>query len=91
MTKQLSREVELNKLGDDELLSLLGWLYDTVRDLEEARKKDEVIEQYKAKIAEYAEEKYVLPIKDYRKNLSAARYIAKLRGLEFKVPERDDV
>lgn len=90
MTKQISRQVEHNKLNDEELLSLLGWLYDTVRDLEEARKKDEVIEQLRAKIAEYAEEKYVLPIKDYKKSLSAARYIAKLRGLEFTPPNKEE-
>ena len=90
MTKPVARQMEHNKLNDEELLSLLGWLYDTVRELEEARKKDTIIEELKAKIAEHAEEKYVLPIKDYRKSLSAARYIAKLRGIEFTPPNKDE-
>lgn len=90
MSKPVMEITEANKMNDDELLSLLGWLYDNIKTLEENKKTDETILAYRAKIEEHAETIYTLPIKDYRKKLAGVRYVAQMRGLEFKVPERDE-
>ncbi len=90
MAKEVIQQMELNKLNDDDLLMHLGYLHEAVKNLEEGQKTDETIAQLKAKIKDYAEERYNLPIKDFRKKLKGARYIAKMRGLKFNIDKEID-
>lgn len=89
MGKEVTHQMESNKLNDDELLGLLGWLHESIKNLEEDKKTDEYLKDLKEKMDDYSAEKYTQPIKDYRKKLSGVRYIAKLRGLSFEVPEKE--
>lgn len=85
MAKEVISQMELNKLNDEDLLTYLGYLHEAVKNLEENHKNDELIAEYRAKIKDYAEDRYNLPIKDFKKKLKGARYVAKLRGLKFNI------
>lgn len=87
MTKQIMLEIELNKLEDEELLSTLGAFYQTCRDLEEQKKDDEFLQQLEEQKKEHSDRLYNDPIKAYKQQIKAARYLVKQRGLEFKIPE----
>ncbi len=85
MAKEVIDQMEFNKLNDEELLNFLGYLHESVKNLEEGYKNDFIIAEWRAQIKEYSEERYSIPIKDFRKQLKGARYIAKLRGLKFNI------
>lgn len=87
MKKSHMDEANLVDLNDNELKELLGYLFQSVKSLDEQKKTDPTIEKLKTELKNYVEENYTDQIKRYRGKLKAARNLAEARGIQWKVSE----
>jgi hypothetical protein len=80
-------EAALVDLTDEQLKELLGYSWEAIKRLEEAKKNDAYLIEMKTKTDEYTEENYTRFIKANRARLKAARAQAHVRGIKWKAPD----
>lgn len=86
--KDILIEASIVDLADDALKEFLGGTYDQLKTLEEAKKNDQEIKILKDRLRDYTDREYNDTIKSLKADLKAARRQAKLRGIEWHMPER---
>jgi hypothetical protein len=85
--KEHLHESQFIDLGDEQLKEALGFLWEGIKNLTDAKKNDPQIEKMKGELKAYTDEHYAVEIKRLSKLLKAARVVAKLRGVQWKLPE----
>lgn len=89
MSRQtIMEESRLVALTDEQLLELVGALWESVKRIDEAMKADLEIERLLTHLKEYKDDNYLDSKRSYMSKLKAARALAKVRGLRFNLPER---
>lgn len=78
-------------MTDEQLIDLVGGLWEEVKRIDEAMKSDPEIERMTAELKEYKDENYLDDKKAFMQRLKAARAHAKVRGLRFRLPEVSNV
>lgn len=81
-------EARLVSHTDEELLDLVGSLWEGIKRIDEAMKSDEQIEKMALELKEYKDTKYLDDKRKFVSKLKAARAHAKVRGLKFNIPQR---
>lgn len=81
-------ESRLSDLTDEQLVDLVGSLWESTKRIDEAVKNDPEIERMAAELKEYKDERYLDERKRLVIRLKAARALAKVRNLRFTLPER---
>lgn len=80
------QEAQIVGLTDDELRDLVGYLFESIKRLEEAMKADPDLQQMVDKVRAYKADNYGDERKRLVAHLKAARCQAEARGLTFKFP-----
>jgi hypothetical protein len=88
--KLILEEARLVNMTDEELVDLVGSLFEGIKRLDEAMKSDEQIEKMTAELKDYRDTKYLDNKRKFASKLKAARAFAKVRGLKFNIPMRSD-
>lgn len=86
MSKDFLDEANLVDLNDDELKELLGHTYHGLKNLDEQQKNDPEIERMKAALKTYVDDNFADRKKALKARLKAARALAAVRGVEWKLP-----
>lgn len=73
-------------LTDDELRNAVGALHEYCKRLSEQKEDDAEINALEQELKELKENKYGADLKAAKRRLSAARKVASLRGITFKMP-----
>lgn len=87
MSKETLAECKLVDMLNDELKEYLGGTYQKLKDLEEAKKKDPEIIQLQERLKTYMHDQYNIKIKQLKAQLKAARSVAKVKGVEWRLPK----
>ena len=87
VNNNLLREASIIDLDDESLKDYLLYTHEAIKNLNEALKNDEKIEQMAQALKEYKAENYGNDIKDLVARLKAARAQAKVRGIKITLPE----
>lgn len=80
-------ESSLVDKNDDEILSLVAFLHEDIKQLEEKKKNDLELKRLQRAVKEYADQHYNSKIKLNKLKLKAARRQAKVRQLQFSIEE----
>lgn len=84
-------ERQLIDMSDEELVDLIGNLWETIKQLEEKMKSDSEIQVLEEQIKEIKHDRYLDNRKAFKSKLKAARHLAQAKGIRFTLPgERDD-
>lgn len=83
------KEAALVDLDDGQLKELLGYTYHSIRNLEDAKKKDPEAEQLRATLSQYLDDNFNEEIKRQKATMKAARALASARGIKWKKPDLD--
>lgn len=84
-------ERQLIDLNDEELVDLIGNLWETIKQLEERMKSDGQIQALEDQIKELKHDRYLDSRKAFKATLKAARHLAQAKGIKFSLPgERDE-
>lgn len=88
MTKKqtIVEQAKLAGLSDEDLLNTIGYLWQTLKDIDEAMSNDPQIEEMTQELKDYKEETYLTQKGALQGQLKAARILAKQKGLKFKLP-----
>lgn len=81
------QEAHLVDLTDQQLIELIGSLWENVKQIDERMKNDTEIEELQARLKELKGIKYLDEQKRYKARLRAARALAKAKNLSIPVPE----
>lgn len=73
-------------MPDQDLLDLLGFLHEELKNIDERMGNDQHLEELEAAVKEYKEEHYTGQKRGYRLKLKSVRALAKARGLKFTEP-----
>lgn len=84
---RIIQEAHLVDLTDDQLVDLVGGLWESCKRLDEAMKDDGDIEALRLQMNELKATRYTDDIKRYKARLKAARTLAKARNLVITVPD----
>ncbi len=87
MKSDLMQEVNIVDLPDDGIKELLGYLFESLKRLEESKKADPDLQQMQERLKEYVRDNYGDETKLLKARLKAARAQAKVRGIKYNVPE----
>ena len=79
-------QAKLADLTDEELLNLIGYLWQEIKDLDEAMKSDETLQEMVEEVKTYKDDTYLTRKGAYAGQLKAARTLAKQKRLHFKLP-----
>lgn len=80
-------EAHLVDLTDDQLVDLIGSLWETIKVIDERMRNDTEIEELQARLRDLKGTKYLDEQKRCKARLKAARTLAKAKGLSITVPE----
>jgi hypothetical protein len=83
-------EAQYVDLSDDELKALVGCLFEGIKRLAEAKKIDQELEAMSAALKDLENSRYNFEIKVNGRRLKAARSLAKVRGITFKLEQCDE-
>lgn len=91
MTKKqaIVEQAKLANLSDPDLLNFMGYLWQSIKDIDEAMKDDPQIEEMAEELKNYKDETYLTQKSAMQGQLKAARILAKQKGLRFKAPGDD--
>lgn len=84
---KLMQEAHLVDLSDEQLVQLIGALWESIKTIEERMKSDTEIEDLQTRLKELKDVKYLDEQKRYKAKLRAARVLAKAKNLTITVPE----
>lgn len=87
MKRDLSEELSIVDLSDEELKEFLGYVYSSIKNLDEFRKNDDELKHLKSVAKEYENDNYVEELKTYKAKAKAAHAQMKVRGIKFRLPE----
>lgn len=88
--KQLiSDQSRFASLSDEELLNMIGYLWQEIKQIDESMADDDSIKAMTEELKEYKDDTYLTRKGAYQGQLKAARILAKLKGLNFKLPGDD--
>jgi hypothetical protein len=82
---QILEESRLIDLTDEQLVDLVGSLFESIKRLDEAAKVDPEIERLQAELKSYRDDMYMDRKKQMVRRLKAARAHAKVRNLVFNL------
>lgn len=85
---QILEESRLIDLTDEQLVDLVGSLFESIKRLDEAAKVDPEIERLQAELKAYKDDHYLDNKKRLVRRLKAARAHARIRNLDFNLPQR---
>jgi len=88
--KSLYQEVALVDMNDDDLLTMIAFLWEEAKRTTEKMEADPHIQKVTEELAAYKKEHYTDAKKAYMSKLKAARYLAHARGLNYKLPGGSD-
>lgn len=84
------KEAQLVELTAEELKECLGATYHRIKNLEEDRKTDPDAQQMRDQLTAYLNDNYDEALKDLKKQMKAARALAKARGVSWEMPTDAD-
>lgn len=84
------KEASLVDLSPEELKECLGATYHRIKNLEEDRKTDPDAQQMRDQLTAYLNDNYDEALKDLKKQMKAARALAKARGITWNMPTDAD-
>lgn len=87
MAKDFLAEAALVDLDDGDLKEFLGATYHEIKNLDEAKKNDPDIEQMREALKRYIDDNYTEQEKALKARMKAARTLAEVRGIKWKLPE----
>jgi hypothetical protein len=86
--KQTILEANIVDLSEEEIKAYLLHSHESLKAIEEEKKKDPKIEEMRQALKSYVDSCYNDDIKHLKARLKAARSVAKARGIAFKLPAK---
>lgn len=85
--KAVVEQAKIANLKDDELLNLIGYLWQEIKNIDESMASDDTLKELIEEVKDYKDDTYLTRKGAYVGQLKAARILAKQKGLNFKLPE----
>lgn len=83
-------EARLVSFTDEQLIDYIGTLWESAKRIDEAMKSDPEIERMQIELKNYKDENYLDNRRDIVRKLKASRALAKVRGVQFTLPQREE-
>lgn len=83
-------EARIVSYTDSQLVDYIGNLWESVKRIDEQMKADPEIERMEIELKNYKDEHFLDEKKGFVRRLRAARAIAKVRGVQFRILEREE-
>lgn len=80
------QQAKLADLSNEELLNLIGYLWQELKNIDEQMAADDTLKEMVEEIKDYKDDTYLTRKGAYKGQLKAARALAKVKGLQFKLP-----